>query len=130
MHLCLVIDKRKHKFDDGLRVKGQILLHSVENHQMLFALGIAMKLCCVFILPPVHCFSILFTHAVQMMKNCFVEKARQRERETILLEGEKNSPPIPKNTHREVREKAGKKREIKEAVAAVAWLSVLRNKLS
>lgn len=95
MYLCLVIDKRAHKFDVRLKVKGQILLHTVENHQVLLALGIAVKLCCVSILPPVHCFSILFTHAVQMMKNCFVEKARQRERETILLEGEKNSPPHP-----------------------------------
>lgn len=45
--------------------------------------------CCkiTFFPTPVYCFSVLFTHAVQMMKNCFVENERQRERDTILLEG-------------------------------------------
>lgn len=42
-------------------------------------LGYCYEIKLFFFLVPVHRFSVLFTHAVQMMKNCFIEKERQRE---------------------------------------------------
>lgn len=91
-------------------------------------LGYCHQIALLFFLPPVHCFSALFTHAVQMMKNCFVEKERQRERETILLEGRGEKPPtrhpVPKYTHREVRERESEKKKSKKGSSCCCGLAV------
>lgn len=72
-----------------------------------------------FFLVPCHRFSVLFTHAMQMMKNCLVEKERRRKRGTK----KKEDPPIPKNMQREVRER--KQETENEGKQLLLWLGCL-----
>lgn len=104
--LWLVIEKKDHKFGVRLRVKGQtrssadnspLVVNAMtvsrvddRNRRMMFAWVLPRN---YFSFQPVL---VLFTPALQMMKD--VEKERKRESD----QGQINDLPIPKNMHRKV----------------------------
>lgn len=70
--------------------------------------------CVFFFFVPFHCFSVLFTHAVQMMKNCLAGKGRQRETGTRGKEKKKTQKISPESAPRLEGGKAGKREKENE----------------